>query len=556
MPNKTDEKQIRIIPLGGMGEIGRNMTVFEYQDQYLIVDCGILFPDNNMIGVDYIIPDMQFLNGKEDRVAGVVLTHGHEDHIGGVPYLFDILENVPIYATPLTAALTEVKLARGGRISKTEIIVKQAGDSFDVGPFHVELFHMNHSIPDSVGLGIETGAGLIVMSGDYKFDQTPIDHWPSDYAKLSELGSRGVLALLSDSTNAERPGHTPSEMEINRNFEEVFATTKGRLIISSFASLISRLQQVSDIARRHKRKICIVGTSMVDNVNLARKFGYIDLPDDSVVSLEEALSLPDNEVLILCTGSQGEASSILGRLSRNRYGPFSIRKGDTIVLSSSPIPGNEENISGVINRLCRMGADVIIDSVLSVHVSGHACQEEMKLLMNLVRPKYLIPVHGELRHLIAQSKVAETVGIPKDNIVVVESGQTITFNDGVMKLGDKVPTSLVFVDGKGVGDVTEDVMRQRENISESGIVIVTLLLNKEMTGLIKEPQFVFSGVTNEEDLVEAEEQMKRQIIEYCSRNLKVKSEEQVQKEVKQLVRKNFFQTIDRAPWTFVNIYSV
>lgn len=556
MNKKINENIINIIPLGGLGEFGRNMTVFEYLDQYLIVDCGILFPDNNMIGVDYIIPDMQFLNGKNDKVVGVILTHGHEDHIGGVPYLFDILENVPIYTTPLTAALTEVKLAKGGRLSRTKMIEKQAGDCFDVGPFHVELFHMSHSIPDSVGVAIDTPAGLIVMSGDYKFDQTPIDHWPSDFAKLAELGKRGVLALLSDSSNAERPGNTPSEMEINRNFEEVFSTAEGRIIISSFASLISRLQQVSTIAHNHKRKICIVGTSMIDNVNLARKLGYIDLPEESVIPLDQALSLPDKEVLILCTGSQGEATSILGRLSHGKYNAFSIKKGDTIVLSSSPIPGNEENISGVINRLYRMGANVVINSVLSVHVSGHACQEEMKLLMNLVRPKYLIPVHGELRHLMAQAKIARTVGIPESNIIVTEDGQMLTFTDGELKLGEKVPASFVFVDGKGVGDVTEDVVRQRENLSESGIVIVTLLRDKNSGGLIKEPQFVFSGVTNDADLVETEEQIRRQIIEHFAKNQYIRTEEQLQKDTMQIVRKNFFSTIDRAPWTFVNIYSL
>ena len=556
MSNKTKENTLRIIPLGGLGEFGRNMTVLEYQEQYLIVDCGILFPDNNMIGVDYIIPDMQFLNGKADKVLGVILTHGHEDHIGAVPYLYDLLSDVPIYTTPLTAALTEVKLAKGGRLSRAEIVVKQAGDSFDIGPFKVELFHMTHSIPDSVGAAIDTPAGLIVMSGDYKFDQTPIDHWPSDFAKLAELGQRGVLALLSDSSNAERAGNTPSEMEINRNFEEVFSTAKGRILISSFASLISRLQQVSTIAVRHNRKICIVGTTMVDNVNLARKLGYIDLPEESLIPLEQALSLPDKEVLILCTGSQGESTSILGRLSQGRYNAFSIKKGDTIVLSASPIPGNEGNISAVINNLFRMGANVIINSMLSVHVSGHACQEEMKLLMNLVRPKYLIPVHGELRNLIAQAKVAQSVGIPESNIIVVEDGQTISFTDGECELGEKVPASYVFVDGKGVGEVTADVMRQRENLSESGIVIVTLLLSKETGGLIKEPQFVFSGVTNDEDLIQAEEQIKRQIIEHCSKNMHTKTEEQLQKDTMQIVRKNFFASIDRAPWTFVNVYSI
>jgi ribonuclease J len=323
------EKELQFIPLGGLGEVGRNMMVFKYGDQYLIVDCGVQFPDNSMIGVDYIIPDMQFLQGKEDKIVGIVITHAHEDHIGGLVHLFNLIENVPIYTTPLTAGMIEVKLARANKLSRTQLIVKKAGEMFDLGAFHIELFHMTHSIPDAVGLAITTPAGLVVVSGDYKFDPTPIDNWPSDYAKLGEIGTRNVLALFSDSTNAERPGHTPSEKDINHAFEDVFANAKGRIIISSFASLISRLQQLSVIARRHHRKICIVGTSMVDNVNLAKKLGYLDLPDEWIISLEEALHLPDKEVLILCTGSQGEPTSIMGRLSTGKYYAFSIKVGDT-----------------------------------------------------------------------------------------------------------------------------------------------------------------------------------------------------------------------------------
>lgn len=553
---KKHGQELKIIPLGGLGEFGRNMTVFEYHDQYLIVDCGILFPDSNMIGVDYIIPDFTYLLGKESKIVGIILTHGHEDHIGGISYLFDVLDQVPIYTTALTAAMTEAKLARGNKLSKTKINIKNAGDEFDLGPFHIELFHMTHSIPDSVGLAVGTPAGLIVMSGDYKFDQTPIDHWPSDFAKLAELGKRGVLALLSDSSNAERPGNTPSEMEINRNFEEVFTKAKGRIIISSFASLISRLQQVSTIARRHKRRICIVGTSMVDNVNLAKKLGYLDLPEESVISIEQALNLPDREVLIMCTGSQGEATSILGRLSQGKYNAFSVKKGDTIILSSSPIPGNEENISAVINRLYRLGANVIINSVLSVHVSGHACQDEMKLLMNLVRPKYLVPIHGELRHLYAQAKVGRAVGIPEQNIIVIEDGQTLLFRDGKCSLGEKVPAPLVFVDGSGVGDVTLDIMHQRENLSESGIVIVTLLMDKNSGGLIKEPQLVFSGIMSESDKMDAEEDLKRLIIERCNKLLAAKNNASLEKDVQQIIRKYFFNAIRRSPWAFVNIYTI
>ncbi len=555
MSRKQDPK-LTIVPLGGLGEVGRNMTVFGYDDQYIIVDCGILFPDSNMIGVDYIIPDFTYLQGKEDKVLGVILTHGHEDHIGGVPYLFDVLDQVPIYATPLTLSMVELKLAKGNKLSKTELVTVNAGGTIDLGPFRVEFYHMTHSIPDSVGLAIDTPEGLIVMTGDYKFDQTPIDHWPSDFGKLAEYGQRGVLALLSDSTNAERPGNTPSEIEINRSFEEIFTTAKGRIIISSFSSLISRLQQVSTIARKHKRKICIVGTSMVENANLASKLGYLDMPNESVVPLERALSLPDKEVVILCTGSQGEATSTLGRLSQGRFSAFNIKKGDTIVLSSSPIPGNEEAISGVINRLYRLGAEVINNAVFSVHVSGHACQDEMKLLINLVRPQYLIPVHGELRHLKAQAKIGKMMGIPDSDIFVIEDGQSIVLHNDKAKLGEQVPAPLIFVDGKNAGEVSPDVVHQRENLSENGVVIITLLIDRNSGNLIKEPQMVFSGVMNEEDQKDVEEKIKRQIIEHCAKLLRSKDKDQLEKEVLQISRKIFFSAIDRAPWTFVNIYEV
>lgn len=549
------EKELQIIPLGGLGEVGRNMMVIGYQDRYIIIDCGVQFPDNSLIGIDYIIPDMQFLQGKEKKILGIILTHGHEDHIGGLPHLFDVIENVPIFATPLTAGMAEVRLARGGKLAKTKIIIKNAGDIWDLGCFHIETFHMTHSIPDGVGLAITTPAGLIVHSGDYKFDQTPIDHWPSDFGKLTELGKRGVLVLMSDSTNAERPGTTPSEMDINKAFEEVFVDAKGRVIISSFASLISRLQQVTTIARRHHRKICIVGTSMVDNVNLATKLGYIKIPEESLVSLEEALNLPDKEVLILCTGSQGEPTSILGRLSTGKYYAFSIKPGDTVVLSSHPIPGNEENISGVINRLYRMGANVIYSSVMSIHVSGHACQEEMKLLLNLVRPKYFIPVHGELRHLHQQAKIGMLMGIPEQNIAVVENGQTISFRNGKMRLGEQVPASMILVDGLNVGDINLDVMHQRERLAEGGVVIVTLLFEKTGGGLTKEPKIQQNGVMAEKEMAEIQEELKRMVIERCSK-CKSGSKNNLEKDIEQLVRKYFYNSIRRSPWVFVNTITV
>ena len=544
--------ELQFIPLGGLGEVGRNMMVFGYDDQYIIVDCGVQFPDNSMIGVDYIIPDMQFLQGKEDKIKGIVVTHGHEDHIGGLVHLFNVINNVPIYTTALTAGMIEVKLARAGKLTRTKLIVKKAGDAFDLGAFHIETFHMTHSIPDSIGLGITTPAGLVVVSGDYKFDPTPIDNWPSDFGKLGEFGNRGVLALFSDSTNSERPGQTPSEKDIGHAFEEVFASAKGRIIISSFASLISRLQQLTTIARRHHRKICIVGTSMVDNVNLAKKLGYLDLPDESIVSLEEALNLPDKEVLILCTGSQGEPTSIMGRLSTGKYYAFSIKVGDTVMLSSHPIPGNEERVSAVINRLYRMGANVIYHSLLSVHVSGHACQEEMKLLINLVKPKYFIPVHGELRHLYNQAKIGLLMGIPENHIFVVENGQTIKFNKGKAKLGEQVPASVVLVDGTNVGDINLDIMHQRERLADSGVVVVTLMMNKNSRGLIREPHIVHYGLMTGKDAPEIEEDLKHAITDYCGKHQNGTDNNLFEKNIEQLTRKFFYNATHRSPWVIVN----
>jgi ribonuclease J len=546
-----NKNEIRYFPLGGAGEIGRNMHVFSLDDRYLIVDCGVQFPDNSMLGVDYIIPDMQILQGKEDKIVGVVITHGHEDHIGGLSYLFDIVENVPIYATPLTAGLIEVKLMRAGKLSKTKINVIAAGDVLELGPFHIETFHMTHSIPDCIGLAISTPHGYIVMSGDYKLDPTPIDNWPSDYSKLAQLGEKGVLALFSDSTNAERPGMTPSERDIDEAFEEVFAKTTGRIIISSFASLISRLQQVATIAIKNERKICIVGTSMVDNVALAKKLGYLDMPESEIVSLEEALKLPDHKVLIMCTGSQGEPTSILGRLSTGKYYAFSINPGDTVLLSSSPIPGNEEQISNVINRLYRMGANVIYNSVLSIHVSGHACQEEMKMLVNFLKPKYIIPTHGELRHLYQHARLMKQMGYDDEHVLVIENGQSLIIADGKVRLGDKVPATMVLVDGTNVGDMDMDIMYQRERLSENGVVVVSLVFDKKHHGLIQEPAIVHYGLMAGKEIPEVEEELSRQVIEYCAKKNNMESNN-IQKNIEQLVRKFFYNATRRSPWVIVN----
>ncbi len=398
------KNKLRIIPLGGLGEVGKNMMAYEYGKNILVVDTGIMFPENDMLGIDYIIPDFHYLMDKRDWVRGIVITHGHEDHIGAIQHVVEEIQ-APIYATPLTMGLLENKLSRGGLIHKVELNTIEAGDSIQVGPFEVEFFHVCHSIPDGVGLGITTPVGLVVHSGDYKFDHTPVDNWPSDYSKLAEFQRRGVLALLANSTNATRPGWTPSERVIDTGFREVFRTAPGRIIIASFASLISRMQQVGNAALEHKRKLAFVGTSMVENARIARKLGYLDLPDNLVVPLEQTLKMPGHQVVLMSTGTQGEPTSIMGRLSTGTNRQFDLLPGDTVVLSSHPIPGNEESVYRTINRLLRRGATVIYEAIAPVHVSGHASSEEMKLLLHLVKPKFFIPIHGELHHLQQHAKI-------------------------------------------------------------------------------------------------------------------------------------------------------
>ncbi len=404
------EKKLRIIPLGGLGEVGKNMMAYEYDGRILIVDTGLMFPENDMLGIDYIIPDFSYLLDKKDKVDGIVITHGHEDHTGAIHHVLQEI-NAPIYATPLTRGLVEMKLGRNGLASRAVLNTVHAGDTVQIGPFSVEFFHVCHSIPDGVGLGITTPLGLIVHSGDYKFDHTPVDGWPSDYAKLAEFSSRGVLALLSDSTNAERHGWTPSEKVIDAAFQKVFREAKDRIIIVSFASLISRMQQAANVAKEFGRKIAFAGTSMVDNAKMAGKLGYLDIPEGVLIPIDQALTMPGKDVVIMCTGSQGEPSSILGRLSMGTNRQFDIKEGDTIVLSSHPIPGNEESIYRMINRLFERGANVIYEAIANVHVSGHASQEEMKLLLHLVQPKYFIPIHGELRQLKQHALLAQEIGI-------------------------------------------------------------------------------------------------------------------------------------------------
>ena len=494
----SKEEKLRIIPIGGLGEVGKNMMAYEYHHSILVVDAGMMFPDNDMLGVDYIIPDFQYLRDHANQVEGIVITHGHEDHIGAIQHLLAEVP-APVFATPLTRGLIEVKLARNGLSSKAELHTIQAGETFRVGPFQVETFHVCHSIPDAIGLGITTPAGLLVHTGDYKFDQTPVDSWPTDFAKLAEFSARGVALLLGDSTNSERPGWTPSERVIGPAFDEVFRTAPGRIIIATFASLIARMQQVADAAVRHNRKLALVGMSMVDNVKIAQKMGYLNIPEATMVSLDEALHLPKKDVVLMCTGSQGEPTSIIGRLSAGTNRQFDIETGDTIVISSHPIPGNEEAINKTINRLLRRGADVIYEAVSAVHVSGHASSEEMKLLLNLVRPKFFIPIHGELHQLKRHAALGRQVGIPPENIVVIENGQVVELADGKLSLAERNPGNYVFVEGESVGDIDRDLMKEREQLARSGVVLITVPLDKYSGRLIKEPDVITRGFISPED---------------------------------------------------------
>jgi len=486
------DKKLRIVPLGGLGEVGKNMMAIEYGPDILIIDAGLMFPENDMLGIDYIIPDFQYLLDKRQQVCGIIVTHGHEDHTGAIHHLVEQIK-ASIFATPLTRGLVDLKLSRGGLINQVSVNTVKAGEMAQIGPFKVEFFHVCHSIPDGVGLGIDTPEGLVIHSGDFKFDHTPVDSWPTDFAKLGEFSGRGVLALMADSTNADKRGWTPSERVIEPALDQVFRTAAGRIIVATFASVISRMQQVANIAIEHQRRLTFVGTSMNENVRISRKLGYLDIPDNLLVSVDQALKMKPNEVVLMCTGSQGEPSSILGRLSTGTNRQFDLQLGDTIVLSSHPIPGNEESVHKTINRLFRRGANVIYDAIAPVHVSGHASQEEEKLLINLVKPRHFIPIHGELRHLHQHADLARELGIPAERVATVENGHVIEFSDGKMKLGERIPGGYVFVDGAGVGDIGPSVVREREALARDGIVLVNLAINRDTCQLREEPEIITRG---------------------------------------------------------------
>jgi len=501
---------LRIVPLGGLGEIGKNMTAIEYGRNILIIDAGVMFPEHDMLGIDLVIPDYtEYLKDKKDIVRGIVVTHGHEDHIGALPYLLAEVD-APVFATRLTIGLIEVKLRKHGLLSHVELNTVKAGEEISVGGlFEVEFFHVCHSIPDAVGLAVRTPAGLIVHTGDFKFDYTPTWGSAPNFGALARFGSEGVLALLADSTNAENPGFTPSERTVDEGLNRVFRQAQGRVILATFGSLISRVQQIINAAAKHNRLVAIDGRSLEESIERAQELGYIDVPPGVLVDLPKLKGRPDHQIAIVATGSQGEPSAALGRMAVGRHRHITIKKGDTVVMSSRIIPGNEQIVGRAINNLFQRGARVIYGRHENVHVSGHASQEELKLLLQLVKPKYFIPVHGELRHLHAHAELARNQGIPAENIFVMENGEIIEFDENGARVTERVPGGWVFVDGSGVGDVGPQVLRDREILSQDGFVLAIVHLNKKTGQPIDRPRIITRGfvfVKENFDLIERAEE--------------------------------------------------
>lgn len=546
--------KLRIVPLGGLGEIGKNMTAFELGNDAIIVDTGIMFPDSDMFGVDYIIPDFRYLQDRKDlKIHGIVYTHGHEDHTGAVTHVIDQFRGVPIYATPLTAGLLEVKLTEKRLINETKINVIQAGDKFSVGPFKLESFHVCHSIPDCVGFGIYTPHGLIVHTGDYKFDNTPVDGRKPDYAKLAQFSQEGVLLLMADSTNADKPGWTPSESVIDGAFEEVFRTAKGRIMIATFASLISRIQQVVNAAQKYDRKIAFAGHTMTANVKMARQLGILKVPDDMIIDLNRANTLDPHKVVVMITGSQGEPTAVLTKLAMGTYRALEVNPGDTIVISAHPIPGNEESVYRTVNRLFQRGADVIYDPILPVHVSGHGSQEEMKLMLNLVRPRYFMPVHGELRHLRHHARLAVETGVPEKNIFVLENGMVLEVDKYGIRKGERVPGGYVFVDGASVGDIGKAVIRDREVLARDGFVFISVSVDKRTGKVVGEPEIVSRGFVYLRDADDLMKQVKNTITQVINSNGNTKNGRR-QEKIQDSVSRMLFNETRRRPMVFSVIH--
>lgn len=542
------DKTIRFIPLGGLGEIGMNMMVFESKDDIIIIDCGVMFPEEETPGVDLIIPEISYLLERKEKIRGIILTHGHEDHVGALPFVLRQL-NVPIYGTRLTLGLIEPKLREFDLLDQTTRITLRPRETITLGVFRIEFIRVTHSIVDGVGLGIHTPVGTIVHSGDFKIDPTPVDGELMDLHKFTELGEQGVLLLLSDSTNVEREGYTLSEKEIADTLDKIFAEAKGRIIAATFSSNIHRVQQLVDKAYKYGRSVAVTGKSMTNNVRIAAELGYLNLPENTFVQFNEIQHIAAEQTVLITTGSQGEPMSVLARLAMNEHKQIKIAQGDTVIISARVIPGNEKSIARTINHLFRRGAVVYYETVSEVHVSGHASQEELKLMLNMVRPKFFIPVHGEYRHLFYHTQLAHRVGIPSENTLIAEDGDVIELTPDSIRKIDTVSANRVFVDGKGVGDVGNTVLRDRLHLASDGMFIVVIGINRLTGELVTGPEIVSRGfvfMEEAEDLIAESQEIVKQTLFEIPKESKTEWA-MVKSEVTATLRRFLFKRIQRRP---------
>ncbi len=543
----SDEARLQIIPLGGLGEIGKNMMAIKYQETIVVIDAGLMFPEDELLGIDVVIPDITYLVENQDKVKAILLTHGHEDHVGALPYVLREI-NPPVYGSKLTLGIVEGKI-KEHNLDNLHLNVVRPRDKVKIGPFEVEFFRVSHSIPDCMAIAIHTPLGIILHTGDFKLDQTPVDGQVVDFRKMAELGEKGVLVMLGDSTNADREGFTMSEKLVGNTFDELFGKCNGRIIITTFASNIHRIQQAISTAARYGRKVAVIGRSMINNVKVSTQLGYLDMPEGILIEMEEINNYPPEKLVIVTTGSQGEPMSALTRMATADHRWVGIQPGDTVIISANPIPGNEKLVAKTVDLLFKQGAEVIYERSAMVHVSGHASQEELKIVLNLIKPKYFIPVHGEYRHLMKHAKLAETLGIPRSRIFVAENGQIIEIGKKKANIAGKVTAGKVLVDGLGVGDVGNIVLRDRKQLSQDGIMIVVVTINKESGEVVAGPDIVTRGfvyVRESEQLIENAKLKVKEALDLCFRK-NITEWAVIKSQVRDKLGKHLYEKTGRRP---------
>lgn len=541
-PNK-----LKIIPLGGLGEVGKNITVVEYKDDIILIDCGMTFPEDEMLGIDVVIPDVTYLFKNKNKIRGIVLTHGHEDHIGAIPYVLAKID-IPIYGTKLTLGLLENKL-KEHKLNNVSMNVVKHGETISLGVFDIEFIKTGHSIPDSAALAINTPVGMILHTGDFKVDYTPIDGDAIDLNRFAEIGNKGVLVLLADSTNAERPGYTMSERTVGNTFRDIFAQHKHRIIVATFASNVHRIQQIINASEQNNRKVVLSGRSMINTIGVALELGYLHIQEGTLIDINDMNKYQSNEITIITTGSQGEPMSALTRIAASEHKKIQLLPEDLVIISATPIPGNEKTVSKVINNLVEKGTEVIFEALADVHVSGHACQEELKLMHTLVKPKYFIPVHGEYRHLKKHAEIAESLGLPSENIFILENGNTIEFTKDSVSLGAPVASGNILVDGLGVGDVGNIVLRDRKHLSEDGLIVVVVTMSKKDGKILAGPDIISRGfvyVRESEDLMEEARNIVKEVLLDCEKR-NITDWATLKSSVRDTLRNHLYDKIKRNP---------